>query len=658
MSKATKQQQSTQNNPSRSLGPAEAGTGTAATLISTSTLQDSGRIPPEGTVVLLQIKERGTLPQSQRGDQRPQQEAFPLSSVLESPGLDTERNSAIEKAACTLSRKYRRPDGFARELGSLPDGRLVCWFPNDPCALYVQQDICWQISAGNMFREVVSQSNRKRSPNEKICLNVDVHCCQWGCTFEAKDHNSPLRLAEFQSKDLLEQHNAEFHAYGGTSDKSFQFDENEIFCRVGDKPTIKRLIAGLTASACALSADLHATAKTKARAMASADSRGQRIVCWPSRYTCCLSFASTMATAKSLCDASKGHNEMKTNPPLLQVVQLLLKIHLLFDLRHDGPTIRLSTGASQGLQMGCQNAAVKSSVEYKKQCSCGSPGRAQKGFIPCSLCAVTSEGVILEHNQVEREEMKLGQNPKGIGCAFPSSIFLPHVAASTPSYRGDLGFAKMLLLRIAKNVPSQVHSSRPKGQNDPLANLRNQVWKGQGFDVFVRECSSVQALAQALICLLVAFDAEKLPLWWRTGDGWLESAQLLLLSPSVSSLILHLFVLDLAFNEFIETGPREKPFKTLTSSKDQRISRTFDALPTETRIHLLLEAAVNNSISRYHGRHDSLCAVCHDEGTLLCCDFCPKTVHAACCSPEASGLERWVCAACTIDITESFETES
>lgn len=133
MSKATKQRQATENNSPRSLRQEKVGktTGTMAILASTGTLRDSGRILPEGSDVLPPTKEEGTSPQRQERDLQPQQEAFPRMSVQISSGdllgVNTERNSATEKAAYTLSRKHRRPDGFARQLGSLPDGRLVCW---------------------------------------------------------------------------------------------------------------------------------------------------------------------------------------------------------------------------------------------------------------------------------------------------------------------------------------------------------------------------------------------------------------------------------------------------------------------------------------------------------------------------------------------------
>lgn len=38
--------------------------------------------------------------------------------------------------------------------------------------------------------------------------------------------------------------------------------------------------------------------------------------------------------------------------------------------------------------------------------------------------------------------------------------------------------------------------------------------------------------------------------------------------------------------------------------------------------------------------HDDVCAVCGEEGNLLCCDFCPKTHHLDCLVPRMQSLPK------------------
>lgn len=38
--------------------------------------------------------------------------------------------------------------------------------------------------------------------------------------------------------------------------------------------------------------------------------------------------------------------------------------------------------------------------------------------------------------------------------------------------------------------------------------------------------------------------------------------------------------------------------------------------------------------------HDDVCAVCGEEGNLLCCDFCPRTYHLDCLVPPMESLPK------------------
>eukprot|EP00904_Undaria_pinnatifida_P001605 jgi/Undpi1/11445/HiC_scaffold_30.g13742.m1 len=56
--------------------------------------------------------------------------------------------------------------------------------------------------------------------------------------------------------------------------------------------------------------------------------------------------------------------------------------------------------------------------------------------------------------------------------------------------------------------------------------------------------------------------------------------------------------------------------------------------------------------------HEDVCAVCKEEGDLLCCDFCPATHHLTCLDPPMLALPsddvQWACPACSarVEVTE------
>lgn len=471
----------------------------------------------------------------------------------------------------------------------------------------------------------------------KLHAQVDPFACRFGCTWVAKDPNSPLRLAEFQNQGMLRRHHEKFHSYSADPNECFRLDEQACFTRVGDTLSFQNLTSDLTSAACAVSAKVAELARTTVPAPAHSDPSGQRIVCSPSRYRCSLALKDILALAKA------GHSG--NNKPLHQIVTLLLKIRLLFNLT---PAISLSSGALKGLQVG-QPRQDGRLGPYRNLCSCSpdSPWAAKAGTLSCSLCALTTEANILRGgNEVRR--------PQGIGCAIPS--ILVHGsdlnALATPVY-GEMGFAKLLLLRIANHLPTQMRANGPGDPKDPLGKLRFNFWGGQGarrFESFVRGSSSIHALAQGLAVLMASVAHDKMPEWWRLGEfGWSQGIQQLLMCPSVPSLILRLLVFDLALTEYCAVGCKEKPYKTLNVTE---ISGSEGHLSTEQRMQMVCESAAANSIARCQ-KHDYLCSVCGDGGSLVCCEFCSCTVHSNCCSPRIPlEIESWVCAACTVDVQE------
>jgi hypothetical protein len=539
----------------------------------------------------------------QEGDaNRPQVDASPRSAM--SPE-EAAKNALVEHIAFQFACQFRRGDCLKKpaRMGSLPDGRLVIWYSNDPLALYVQEHSGF-IDNQKAFVDSVARSNKDRVANEKICTGVDPYACLYGCTWMAKDPNTALRLAEFQNEGMLARHHKKFHSYK-TSDDLFQY-LGQRFIRVADCKLMKKMLGDLTSAACALSAKVADMGRTNVPATVLDDpSTGLKIASSPSRHQCHLPILQLVDIAKD----TRAHGKH----PLHQAVALLLKLRLFFDLDEAKGSISLSSGALKGLEWDKRRRESDglSLNEYTRRCSCSRQSLANTSE-RCSLCALSSEGNILS---VPKESGQMGQNvverhPRGIGCAIPTSVLMPSSQVNAPVAPtfGKVGFAKMLLLRIASNAPSQLHACNPKSANDPCGNPKD-VWKHEGkrFRTFVQQAGSVRALAQAFVVLLSAFDHDKLPLWWRQGEfGWLLSAQKLLLQPSIPSLVLHMLVLDVAIAEYISVGSKDRPYTTLDWKKES-VTKGFGAVSIKRRMEMLLQSAAANSISRFRGNHEYYC---------------------------------------------------
>lgn len=88
------------------------------------------------------------------------------------------RDSAVEKAAFNFAQQFRYFDGANKPLGTLPDGRIVMWFPNDPLGIYIQ-DVSGECEVSQtqaVFVESVSRTNKERQGFEKLCTGVSEHC--------------------------------------------------------------------------------------------------------------------------------------------------------------------------------------------------------------------------------------------------------------------------------------------------------------------------------------------------------------------------------------------------------------------------------------------------------------------------------------------------
>ncbi|CAB9513770.1 expressed unknown protein [Seminavis robusta] len=530
-------------------------------------------------------------------------------------------------------------------LGHFPDGRSMLWLPNDPCALYVEELARNQVHVcEDVFRKLVLDQNNERESNARLTLGNHAHSCLWGCTYyEQQSPQSQLQLVSFPSEVELRKHYVDTHSFGNGNKQACQFESSAKFFRVSNTRTVQKLIAQLTAAACLCSAKLSDLAKTGEAAASVVGPHGSTIVCGPSRFRLSLSVDDIVSTIRSGPRAVNRSQSFQANP-LHQILPLLAKTVFLFDLKSD-TSLRLSSGALKGLQ----NVEAKKELgglslpPYRSHCSIfpQSPARSSGKCTGCSLCVLDAERTLEHHTANKRYNCGFGE----------TDLSMP-----VPCSRGYLGFAKLLLLRIARDIPTQLQPSLFNGKKDELGNLRKQVWKptvGRSFRRFIRQSTSIQAVTQAFVVLLASVELRELPLWWKAEQfGWSEGTQQLLLAPSKSALILNMNLFDLALSEYMGRVQGERPYRTLVDGSHNLVPESFRGMPAEARIKAVLEAAAKHDLPRFHGVHASACCICEEEGRLFRCEFCDCVVHKECCSPELQDPEQWVCNACAVDVME------
>jgi hypothetical protein len=243
---------------------------------------------------------------------------------------------------------------------------------------------------------------------------------------------------------------------------------------------------------------------------------------------------------------------------------------------------------------------------------------------------------------------------RGIGCALVTdALFSSSDLGLAEDLPGFLGEAKSILLRVASNIPDSLKlTGKAAGECDPLADHR--IWdRPHYFKVwrrFVLDVYNASMLAQSFTVLLASIDRKKLPWWWRNESAGWSTAQLVLACPSLSTLLLHLYVLDVAIAEFIASTCLK------TSTPKRRISGSV-----KNRMGKYLKLANDLGFERFDGTHEIFCCFCDDGGSLLCCELCKNVQHKNCCDPPIERMDEldcWICDSCINDIKSAKETKA
>jgi len=164
---------------------------------------------------------------------------------------------------------------------------------------------------------------------------------------------------------------------------------------------------------------------------------------------------------------------------------------------------------------------------FKPPCSlyqCVCSGINYGDYLNCGLCRTPDEAIV-QSKQISDE---INGSKHGVGCAIISDLclsnhknpFRKQLLNSTKAFtpvQGELDAIKILLLKVAANVPSTLFPSSSKSFNKlsiPL--LRHQIWNEENMKIwiqFVNQCINSRMIAQAYVILLCSINKKRMPAW-------------------------------------------------------------------------------------------------------------------------------------------------
>jgi len=350
---------------------------------------------------------------------------------------------------------------------------------------------------------------------------------------------------------------------------------------------------------------------------------------------------------------------------LRQMFRLWYRIARLFNLEGNGEAnayqnntnTRIPNMTTVGGVKGIDGTVIYDCYESKV-----APDQLQ--FNQCQLCCAGSEQCIKDKTTSEFV---------GLGCSLVSSLgSRQHMPSSVCEGQSPyFSKAKTILLHIATTLPQSLRLERGTNQQKDrnTVNIEPQLmlWDDSHFQYwckFVEQSETIRRLIQALVILLRNLNKQKLPTWWRSArGGWSKPVALVASTVTISTVLLHLYVLDAAVAEF-EKGSQTS--KKRDSIKKPPVSFCNDVPPEESnsksvakQMESIIKWAEKLGIDRIaETAHGDFCVTCDDGGNLLCCEYCPTVQHAYCADPpieNPDSISQWVCSACTKDIEELKE---
>jgi len=560
-----------------------------------------------------------------------------------------------------------------------------------------------------------------------------MFCCVWGCSTIENSGNElggkRTMLAFSYEKDLIN-HLDQYHGYDSISApinfNGFRWN------RISEGPQINRLCAMLTSSICARQPQLIDTTQH----MFDDKLINNDFSLSPSEKTCIFNPAKFLQLTHSKSGApefSPLRSKFPTNRTTRRLISLCSKIARLFTIERDGKfrlgksyfchtktTVEKSSKIIDSCPIVSENkllSQVEDNISAITNDNCHvrkeeiSPTfsnlpcpvyncrylSTDKSKVHCLLCSTSSEGMI-QSKEIDADSDK-SRSKHGVGCGIacelcfkkcnnPYRSTLLKVADTLTPIQGQLGAVKLLMIKVAANIPPSLFPSVSKSSSKHMMPLLDhEIWTDLNINVWVQfatQCVNCRMIAQAYVVLLCSINKKRMPSWWKSNrSGW-ASTYAIMNMPTLSKLALHLHTLDLAIAQFIanRTDTQHKPLKkhashkkgkhedkmievTLHKQGEERMDLPIDQrkkskLPAELqnmgikqRMETVIRLARQAAIPLHDGITDDDCYICDNGGFVLCCEFCVNVAHPECLGYKGKKEDidwDFVCEECAHDI--------
>lgn len=558
-----------------------------------------------------------------------------------------EVSSMLDDALQLAKRLCDRREG-PTPIGELPDGRTVLWMHSDPRALYLRMPTNDEFAIASC--RVLQSLPPNRAPlDEGIATgsngrDCERYSCPWGCNGTAPAALAVVRQESealyFTLPSQLRDHLRASHDFGLQADL-VEIEGGGYMYRIAEGDMI------LT-----LSAQLKTTIRSRCLSLA----KGLGMT---SLGTIFIEDRPAL-NLEAMALISKGRKGAK----LRHLLSLWSRIARLFAVESTG-LFRLESGEwaakrtvgsperpTRLTDITSQPAANGCLIDVLNVRSSG-----ESDSFHCELCRLRSDSSTeanIENTSVDSTTLS---TCGGASCDLLSQLFGPeHIPGSVSAQQGcgRAGVARVLLIRIASNIPTslrQVDASGGHAWSVP----GGYVWEEgnyQNWRYLVERGRDANTFLQAFVVLVRSVNTAKLPRWWKGArEGWSSSLVTMVLS-SFSGLFLRLYAFDAAIFEFLaSTG-------TVAIQGEGSIPEELKGLTTKEIMAKVQMWATELGCERFDGDNAEECLLCGDGGDLICCEFCSNVQHAACCQPpieDVSTLDVWACLPCINDFAAAVK---
>jgi len=608
-------------------------------------------------------------------------------------------NDIVQKALHHLNNLQRkigiddeRDELYFTLLGILPDGRSLHWFASDPKGVYIcaAQEGTSTVMPPIDFPELLASFERNATdakllgfPSVDFTQAKSSFFCPWGCCAKPEssaDEPPTLSILAFESWKEWHDHIKTFHSYSSRSNNRFQ--------RIGDGISIKDLCADLTSHICSISASFYKFVHHYERKGNDDGTIG--VQNHPNLKSINFDIHSFPRLPNNYIDLSILNG--KENVWLLaRSLRVWDRLVYLFSVEDSGK-LRSRFSCQKSIQ--CRPEVMKKDhVEFTKLLDSVEAGmlespssdqiRTPKNVIhPSCIRSVFNDRTNLNcqlcNGNIEScLESKNDESCHGFGCGLTSSLcftstanvtsrdmLLGVIKAMLPT-KGDLDVLKVLVLKIAANMPQSLYAPKmPMFADIPLSTFWEDI---DSWIRFTSKCLNIRMVAQAFIALQSSINKQKLPRWWKSSkNGW-SASMLTMQNPTISNIAFLLFTLDIAISEYMATTKDDltKQIEAINhyavdgaeleeeEEKSSSFIQKIETMTVKNRYKLLETLATKFGLPPHDDEYAEECMHCSIGGDLICCEYCQNVCHLHCVGITES-LEEvvFVCKECIIDIAK------